>query len=170
MPSRARISGSWWSRCRPTSGGGPTRRRRSARASRPSRRPVSGGGSGGGGRPPAPPKAPAAEPGPLPEVPDSALGSGWRGVKRATAHTFSPVLSRFEAMGNAGREVSATVQRAESQHYRSYGQSAEPVVRQLKTLSPTEAENFRLVAEGGASPMSPKVQAAYDAYQQLLGT
>jgi hypothetical protein len=128
--------------------------------------------------PTVPPRPPTGrpEPGPLPELPDSALGRAWRGgvqgvedVRAFGRWYFSPLLSRFEQMGAAGQDLSRTVQQAESAKARWYGQHVDPVVQELQGLSRAEKANFREVAEGGAQPMNARVRRAYAEYLELMG-
>lgn len=130
--------------------------------------------------PPVPPwgrGGAGGDPGPLPEIPDFVFGGAWRGVKglyetgRAGVRWYgSPLLSRFEQMGAAGRTLSQTIQNQQSAQYRWYAEHVWPVVQTLKRLTKAEADNFRQVAEEGALPMNPTVSAAHERFLGLMGS
>ncbi len=127
------------------------------------------------GRPPTGPPS-LREPGPLPGVPDSLLGRAWRGTQESGRAAigvargyYSPIISRWERMGEAGKRLSQTYQNKESQQMRWYGQNVEPLMGQLGRLTPAERANFVAVAEEGAAPMNARVAGSFRQYEQLFG-
>lgn len=133
---------------------------------------------GGEYRPPAPPQpAPTPEPSPStgasverPSPETLAKPGALRGLREYMRQAYSPVISQFERMGPAGKEVSRRVQETESAAQRWYGQHIDPIVREAKRLSAPEAENFREVAEGTAQAMNPRVAALQTQYERVFGT
>lgn len=119
--------------------------------------------------PPTPPESPGAIAGARPDPEKLAQPGGLRTVQGWAREFYSPLISQWERMGLAGREVSRRVQETESQAQRWYGHHVDPIVRAAKKLSPTEAENFREVVEEGAQPLTQRVEALRRQYDRVFG-
>lgn len=135
-------------------------------------------------RPPVPPRPPGlpgrgfagGDPGPVPEIPEAAMGRWWRGTKSlydesklVGGNFYGTVLGQFERLGPYGKQISHAIQRAEADKHTWYGRHIDPLVRDLRRLTRPEEQNFIAVLEQGARPATEKVSRAVADYTRIFG-